>query len=100
MTNLLCMPRLDLHLPGSTCTLCAGGCAAFEDSYNATVPCAQAPRAKIYRRDEGDAASLAGLQGLMRSNNWQRDSVRRWQTGIDRTLTRTLMQTLALTILT
>ena len=36
----------------------------------------QAPRAKIFRRDEGDAASLGGMQGLMRSNNWQRDSVR------------------------
>jgi len=35
----------------------------------------QAPRAKIFRRDEGDAASLGGMQGLMRSNNWRRDSV-------------------------
>ena len=36
----------------------------------------QAPRAKIFRRDEGDAASLGGMRDLMRSNNWLRDPVR------------------------
>ena len=48
---------------------------SVEGSRNATLSCFQAPRAKIFRRDEGDAASLAALQSLMRSNNWDRDSV-------------------------
>ena len=35
----------------------------------------QAPRAKIFRRDEGEARDLAGLQEFMRSNDWAHDSV-------------------------
>jgi Phospholipase B len=35
-----------------------------------------APRAAVFRRDEGDATDIATLQRLMRSNNWAADSVR------------------------
>lgn len=38
-----------------------------------------APRAALFRRDEGDAADVASLQRLMRSNDWAADSVRRQQ---------------------
>lgn len=35
-----------------------------------------APWAALFRRDEGDAADIATLQRLMRSNDWAADSVR------------------------
>jgi Phospholipase B len=34
-----------------------------------------APRAAVFRRDEGDASDIATLQRLMRSNDWSADSV-------------------------
>ena len=34
-----------------------------------------APRAAVFRRDEGDATDVATLQRLMRSNDWAADSV-------------------------
>jgi Phospholipase B len=34
-----------------------------------------APRAAVFRRDEGDASDVATLQRLMRSNDWAADSV-------------------------
>jgi Phospholipase B len=36
-----------------------------------------APRAMIFRRDNGDVLDLASLKDTMRSNNWKHDPVRR-----------------------